>query len=108
MSGRKASAPGSAFPTSDDTVKRRVLALHGRRKIKPVVLTGESAERLRALALRWGTTPEDAARRVLDQAFVGRGALVAARAGMILLGELLADKPKPKLPDTSEKPPGTP
>lgn len=61
---------------------------------KPVVLAGEVAGKLRRLALHWGVSPEEAARRVLDQAFVGRGALAVMKAGWVFIEHLIAESPK--------------
>lgn len=62
-----------------------------------IAVTGDQAKRLLALARRWGVKPNEALRRVLDQAFVGRGALVALEAGFVAL-EHLTRKPEEKKP----------
>lgn len=69
------------------------------RKREPftIAVTGEQAKRLVKLSQRWGVKPDEALRRVLDQAFVGRGALVALEAGFIAL-EHLTRKPEEKKP----------
>jgi len=61
-------------------------------KASKLVIEGEQATRLQALARRWGVLPAEALRRVLDQAFVGRGALVTLEAGFILLENLTFKK----------------
>ncbi len=71
------------------------------RRPTTVVIVGAQAERLAALARRWNVSPDEALRRALDQAFVGRGALVAAEAGFVFLEHLL--RPKPLPPPTAEK-----
>ena len=58
-----------------------------------VFVTGDPATRLLTLAQRWKVSPTEALRRVLDQAFVGRGALVALEAGFIAL-EHMTSKPE--------------
>lgn len=64
-----------------------------------VVIVGEQAKRLNALALRWGVLPDEALRRVLDQAFVGRGALVALEFGFIAIEHMTRKKPEEKKPE---------
>lgn len=64
--------------------------------VVPVKLRGDVARRLRELAIKWGVAPEEAARRVLDQAFVGRGAMVALEAAFVFGEHLLTRKPVPK------------
>jgi hypothetical protein len=62
-----------------------------------IVIEGEQATRLEALAQKWGVTHTEALRRVLDQAFIGRGAAVAVEAGFILLENMIGlRKPLPK------------
>jgi len=68
------------------------------RATKPVVVRGEQAARLQTLARRWGVEPDEALRRVLDQAFVGRGAMVALEAGFVFVEHLLREKPEEKKP----------
>ena len=63
-----------------------------------VELDPVQAGRLRTLASNWGVTTSEALRRVLDQAFVGRGALVAAEAGLIFLEHLARKKPELEKP----------
>ena len=68
-------------------------------KRRRIIIEGEQAVRLEELARRWGTTPTEALRRALDQAFVGRGAMVALQAGLIFLENMEFKKPtelKPK------------
>jgi hypothetical protein len=68
-------------------------------KRRRIIIEGEQAVRLEELARRWGTTPTEALRRALDQAFVGRGAMVALHAGLIFLENMEFKKPtelKPK------------
>ena len=69
------------------------------RKREPfaIAVTGEQAKRLQALSRRWGVEPDEALRRALDQAFVGRGALVAIEAGLIAI-EHFTRKPEEKKP----------
>jgi hypothetical protein len=71
------------------------------KKVVVVTVTGEQASRLMELARRWGVTEGEALRRVLDQAFIGRGALVALKAGFIAMDHF-ASKPEEKKP--AEKP----
>lgn len=75
-----------------------------RKKSRPasILIVGPQAERLAVLARRWNVSHEEALRRALDQAFVGRGALMAAEAGFIFLEHLMS-KPK-QLPPTPDKP----
>jgi hypothetical protein len=54
--------------------------------------------RLRTLASNWGITTSEALRRVLDQAFVGRGALVALEAGFVFIEHLGRKKPEQMKP----------
>lgn len=70
------------------------------RKREPfaITVTGEQAKRLQALARRWGVAPDEALRRVLDQAFVGRGAMVALEAGLAFLDHLTLKSPEEKKP----------
>ena len=70
------------------------------RKREPfaIAVTGEQAKRLQALAKRWGVEPDEALRRALDQAYVGRGALVAIEAGFIALEHFTRKKPEEKKP----------
>ena len=70
------------------------------RKREPfaIAVTGEQAKRLQALARRWNVTPDEALRRALDQAYVGRGALVAIEAGFIALEHFTRKKPEEKKP----------
>ena len=77
-------------------------AKKGHLKPHAVTVVGPQAGRLLALARRWGVTPDEALRRALDQAFVGRGALVAVEAGFIAMEHFLREKPKDK--KTEEKP----
>jgi hypothetical protein len=63
-------------------------------KRRRIIIEGEQAVRLEELARRWGTTPTEALRRALDQAFVGRGAMVALQAGLIFLENMEFKKPK--------------
>jgi hypothetical protein len=67
------------------------------RKLVPFHLEVEQITRLRVLAQRWNTTPSDALRRVLDQAYVGRGALCMVEAGFIFL-EHMTRSPEEKKP----------
>jgi len=69
---------------------------------KKMVVEGEQADRLQALARRWGVTPTEALRRVLDQAFVGRGAAIALEAGFILLENMAFNKKRPELTPPKE------
>lgn len=68
------------------------------RKREPftIAVTGEQAKRLVSLAKRWNVKPDETLRRVLDQAFVGRGALVALEAGFIALEYFTRKKPEEK------------
>ena len=70
------------------------------RKREPfaIAVTGEQAKRLMTISRRWNVTPDEALRRVLDQAFVGRGALVAIEAGFIALEHFTRKKPEEKKP----------
>lgn len=67
-----------------------------------IAVTGDQAKRLLALARRWGVKPDEALRRALDQAFVGRGALVAIEAGFIAMEHFTR-----KNPDVTPKKEGT-
>jgi hypothetical protein len=62
------------------------------RRTHKIEIEGEQATRLLALAHKWGVTPTEALRRALDQAFVGRGVMVALQTGLVLF-ENLAKKP---------------
>ena len=70
---------------------------------KKIVVDREQTDRLHALACRWGVTPNEALRRALDQAFIGRGAMVALEAGFILLENMTRAK-KPAELKPEEKP----
>ena len=72
------------------------------KRSRKIVIEGEQAVRLEELARRWGTTPTEALRRALDQAFVGRGAMVALQAGLIFLENMEFKKPTELKPE--EKP----
>ena len=74
----------------------------GRKHSTRVVVVGEQARRLEQLAKRWGVGPEEALRRALDQAFVGRGAMVALEAGFVFL-EHVTRKPEEKKSDQTEE-----
>jgi transposase-like protein len=65
-------------------------------KPRAITVVGEQARRLQALARRWGVAPDEALRRALDQAFVGRGALVALEAGLIALEHMTRKNPEEK------------
>jgi hypothetical protein len=74
-----------------------------RRKKASVLIVGAQAERLAVLARRWNVSCDEALRRTLDQALIGRGALHVAEAGFIFLEHLMT-KPKPSLPTAPDKP----
>jgi len=69
------------------------------RKREPftIAVTGDQAKRLMTLSRRWNVKPNEALRRVLDQAFVGRGTFVALEAGIAFL-EHVSRKPEEKKP----------
>ncbi len=56
-------------------------------------LDSKQIDRLLALARRWNVSTDEALRRVLDQAFIGRGTLIAAEGALVFL-EHLSSKPK--------------
>lgn len=68
-----------------------------------LVVEPEQANRLQALAARWKVSTNEALRRALDQAFIGRGALVALEAGFVFLEHLVSKKDEKKLPEGDEK-----
>jgi hypothetical protein len=68
-----------------------------KKRVKEIVVEGEQAKRLRALAAKWNVGHDEALRRALDQAFIGRGALVAAEGALIFLEHLATRKVEPKL-----------
>lgn len=67
--------------------------------MKKIVIDGEQAMRLQTLATKWNVAPTEALRRVLDQAFIGRGAAVAVEAGFILLETMISNKKLKEKPE---------
>ena len=68
-------------------------------KRRRIIIEGEQATRLETLARQWGTTPTEALRRALDQAFVGRGAMVALQAAFVFLENMEFKKPTELKPE---------